>query len=262
MGAIKNDITYDGKYNLNLDIYEADNPKNITILDIHGGGWFRGDKKKDTDIGEFLSDKGFNVVIPNYRNAPDYFYPAPLEDMDNVINWINKKYPNSQIIVLGSSAGGNMSVELAIKYGFAAISLSGIFDIDDWLQMHHDVKGQRDQEQDFTNSPSSTINQSGGDDSFYKWFILNYLNNDESVAPNATLYHRINEKTGPLFIANSLDEFVPNSGVLKLSEVLSHFKIPFTIKLISGHRHAKGYIEDIWPTILDFINENSKKRKS
>lgn len=257
MTTIENDIVYDSKYNLKLDLYSVEKNDEATILDIHGGGWFRGDKQKDADIGKLLANKGFNVVVPNYRIAPDYFYPAPLEDMDKVVEWINSNSKlNNKIIVIGSSAGGNMSVELAIKYGFPAISLSGIFDIDDWLQAHHSLKEQKDQKQDFNGSPSSSINQTGKDDPFYKWFLLNYLNYNEATAPAATPYHRINEKTGPLFLANSLDEFVPNSGVLKLADKLSFFQVPFTLQMVPGHRHAKGYIDDVWPALLEFINNN------
>ncbi|MGC7950665.1 alpha/beta hydrolase, partial [Bacillus sp. II_CA] len=82
------------------------------------------------------------------------YYPAPLADMDHVYQWVLAHveefgYAKDKIGAVGSSVGGNMSVELAIKYGIPAVSLSGILDIDAWLEAHQDVVPAPDTSQNF-----------------------------------------------------------------------------------------------------------------
>ncbi|WP_252893705.1 hypothetical protein [Lentilactobacillus senioris] len=46
----KLDVVYDDKNELALDYYWDPSITNKGVLiDIHGGGWFRGDKSKDSD---------------------------------------------------------------------------------------------------------------------------------------------------------------------------------------------------------------------
>ncbi|MHC9533492.1 alpha/beta hydrolase [Dellaglioa sp. L3N] len=261
MIKVKNDIRYGDKAELTLDMYEPDDRPIVgTVIDIHGGGWFRGDKKTETDLGHFLGEEGYLVVAPNYRIGPDNTYPAPLEDMDQLMNWLTKQGLSDNVAVLGSSAGGNMSVEMGIKYGFPAISLSGILDFDEWLQLHQSVVAAQNQTQDLDElQKTAGINQDGANDPFYKWFSLNYLNGDLSLASIATPYHKITEKTGPVFLANSLNEFVPNSGVLKFAERLTQLNVPVTTRFMVGSEHAKGYLEAVKPDIVNFLADNLKK---
>ena len=257
---VKYDIKYGDKAELTLDMYKPTDDIIGTVIDIHGGGWFRGDKKTESDIGEFLSERGYLVVAPNYRIGPENTYPAPLDDMDQLVMWLQGQKLADNIAVLGSSAGGNMSVEMGIKYGFPAISLSGILDFDEWLQMHEYVVAAQNQTKDLdVLQKTAGINQDGANDPFYKWFSLNYLNGDLTLASAATPYHKITETTGPMFLANSLNEFVPNSGVLKFAERLTQLNVPVTTRFMTGSEHAKGYLESVKPDILNFLAENINK---
>lgn len=144
------DVVYDQQNNLKLDYYWDNALTNQgAIIDIHGGGWFRGDKAKDQDWATRLSGEGYLVVVPNYRIVPQGHYPDPLIDMDKVYEYVQAHaqqlgFEPSKIGVVGSSVGGNMAIELAIKYGIPAVSLSGILDIDEWLINHQEVVPQPD----------------------------------------------------------------------------------------------------------------------
>ncbi|WP_137597726.1 alpha/beta hydrolase [Paucilactobacillus kaifaensis] len=258
--TINHDLLYDKQHQLTLDWYTPVKTSTKTVvIDIHGGGWFRGDKQKDADMATSLASEGYIVLVPNYRLTPTSHFPAPLVDMDILIGWIKHQFEQPKIMVLGSSAGGNMAVEMGIKYGLPSISLSGILDIDSWLNNHPEVIAKPDSQQDFVNSASATINQSGKNDAFYKWFVLNYLDNDLSVTKSATPYYHVNKDTGPMLLVNSLNEFVPTSGVLRLSEQLIKFNIPVQTIFLSGTQHAKGYLDQVWSQILLFLNNNSKE---
>ncbi|KRO24665.1 esterase lipase [Pediococcus argentinicus] len=252
------DVLFSSENDLKLDIYDdgSDDNKRAAIIDIHGGGWFRGDKGKDEDLGETLAELGYLVLIPNYRITPQGYYPDPIDDIADVIEWLknsNLKFDRNRIGLLGSSAGGNLAVEASMRYGLPAASWSGIFDIEDWLADHQDVVGEQNTDIK-PNTPSNKIDQDGKNDPFYKWFIMNYLQ-DESKAYDATPVHRVTDKVGPLFLANSLNEFVPNSGVMELEQKLIDLQIPVETKFLTGGRHAKGYMDDVLPATLAFFDQ-------
>ena len=65
-----------------------------------------------------LARRGFAVVNFNYRLAPRWKFPAPLEDLNNVMLWISrhaKQYhaDNSSIFMVGDSAGGQLVSQYA-----------------------------------------------------------------------------------------------------------------------------------------------------
>ncbi|MCY9805986.1 alpha/beta hydrolase [Lentilactobacillus senioris] len=258
----KLDVVYDESNHLALDYYWDPSITNKGVLiDIHGGGWFRGDKSKDADWATRLVGEGYFVIVPNYRLTPQGYYPDPLTDMDNVVAWVRDHaaqldYDAAKIGAVGSSVGGNMTIELAIKYGIPAVSLSGILDIDSWLSTHLEVVAQQDARQNF-NGASSEINQAGANDSFYKWFVLNYFHDsdDHRLWQRATPYHRVDEKTGPIFMANSLNEFVPTSGVTTMITTLNKFQVPSESHFISGTEHAKGYLDEVFDQSVLFLNK-------
>ncbi|MFD1464304.1 alpha/beta hydrolase, partial [Paenibacillus farraposensis] len=110
---------YEPIHELKVDVYLPTTPVKAGIIDIHGGGWFRGDKQKDADWATRLNDLGYLVFVPNYRYAPAVHYSTPLTDVETLVEWIGDQYalPTTQLAAVGGSAGGNMAVELALKYG-------------------------------------------------------------------------------------------------------------------------------------------------
>lgn len=250
-------LVYDPQLSLKTDVYLPDGPAKAVVIDIHGGGWFRGDKQKDADWAMRLNELGYTVIVPNYRYAPAAHFPAPLTDMNTLVEWQENQWfgmPVAKLAAVGGSAGGNMAVELAIKFGIPAVSLSGILDIADWLSHHQDVDAAEGDTSNFNNQASATINQNGSDDEFYKWFVTNYF---DGTVPDqyqvATPSPRVTPQTGPLYMANSLNEFVPTSGVLQMAGELSANQVPFTVRMLSGTRHAKGYLADVDAEVVGFL---------
>ena len=129
------DIRY-GEYAENtLDIYcpKGTDRALPTIVSIHGGGWFYGDKELYSHYCMRLAQRGFTVVNFNYRLAPEYKYPAPLEDTCAVMRWILNNAAEyyidlNNIFMLGDSAGGQLCHQIltmltnpkyAALFGFA-----------------------------------------------------------------------------------------------------------------------------------------------
>ena len=55
-----------------------------------------------------------------------------------------------------------------------------------------------------------------------------------------------------MLLINSLDEFVPVSGIFELSKRLGQYQTPVEISLLPGTHHAKGYLDQVKPNILYF----------
>lgn len=130
------DIVYgrDPEYQ-SLDIYRPKNRKNTklpVIISVHGGGWIYGDKERYAFYCMSLARQGFAVVNFSYRLAPEYKFPACMEDMNQVCAWVMKhgeKYELDihHIFAVGDSAGANIlslytdiltNAEFAKKFSF------------------------------------------------------------------------------------------------------------------------------------------------
>ena len=86
------DILYgsDPKWQV-LDVYRPKDragEKLPVIVSVHGGGWVYGDKERYQYYCMSLAQRGFAVVNFTYRLAPEFKYPAPLEDTNLVFSWV------------------------------------------------------------------------------------------------------------------------------------------------------------------------------
>lgn len=103
-----------------LDVYRPKN-QNLTelknlpvIVNFHGGGWVYGNKELYQFYCMHLAQSGFAVVNFTYRLAPRYKFPAPLQDMNSVMEFVfqnAKKYgfDTEHIFFAGDSAGAHLA---------------------------------------------------------------------------------------------------------------------------------------------------------
>lgn len=85
------------------------------ILHLHGGGYvgaFRSHYKKMAGLYSEVGE-GATVVSVDYRVAPEYPFPAALEDAIEAYDWIlDQGCHREQVIVAGDSAGGGLAMAL------------------------------------------------------------------------------------------------------------------------------------------------------
>jgi acetyl esterase/lipase len=135
----------DAKWQI-MDVYRPKNragEKLPVIVSIHGGGWVYGDKERYQYYCMSLAQNGFAVVNFTYRLAPEFKFPAPLEDANLVFQWVldhGAEYDmdTDAIFGVGDSAGAHQlglyanfltNPEYQKKYEFQppkGLKLSGI----------------------------------------------------------------------------------------------------------------------------------------
>jgi len=95
------------------------------ILFIHGGGFVDFGLELCDSVQRGLAARTGNVVVGlSYRLAPEHPFPAGLEDCQDVLRWMVESRPAgldpTRIAVGGESAGGNLTVALALANRDAA----------------------------------------------------------------------------------------------------------------------------------------------
>jgi monoterpene epsilon-lactone hydrolase len=108
----------------------AENAKRV-LINLHGGGfsgcWPGCSLLESIPIA---SVGGFKVVSVDYRQGPDYHFPAASEDVAKVYAALLKEYPAQNVGIYGCSAGGGltaMSVAWFQKHDLPAPGAIGIF---------------------------------------------------------------------------------------------------------------------------------------
>ncbi len=97
------------------------------ILYCHGGGYTSGNLGYSKVLSSKLTQRtGFDVLAFEYRLAPEFPYPAALEDAEKVWNYLMQLgYGARDIVVAGDSAGGNLALALCHKLKLEARMLPG-----------------------------------------------------------------------------------------------------------------------------------------
>ena len=99
-----------------LDLYRPKETegKLPVLLNSHGGAWVYGDKKVYAPYCMYLATQGFAVVNASYRLAPKHTFPAPLEDVGAMVEWVVDHAEEygldiSNLFFVGDSAGAHLA---------------------------------------------------------------------------------------------------------------------------------------------------------
>lgn len=134
-----------------LDVYYPKGRKAFkTLVWFHGGGLVEGEKY----IPEQLVRKGIAVVAVNYRLSPKAKCPAYIQDAAEAVAWTFRHISEyggdpSKIYVSGHSAGGYLSLMLALDKGWLAAegidadSVVAYYPISGQTATHYTIRGER-----------------------------------------------------------------------------------------------------------------------
>ncbi len=109
-----------GGHDLLVDLYipHGDEPFPAVLL-IHGGGWIRGEPADMDRYATRLVEQGFAVANISYRLAPEYPFPAQLDDVRSALRWLRRQAAGlhinpDKIGVFGYSAGAHLAMLLGV----------------------------------------------------------------------------------------------------------------------------------------------------
>ncbi|MGO4998859.1 alpha/beta hydrolase fold domain-containing protein [Oceanisphaera sp. W20_SRM_FM3] len=95
------------------------------VLMVHGGGWSGRDRSDMDSTSKKLAKKGYAVFNVSYRFTPEFIYPAPVQDLQLALLWLQnnaKKYQLDleRVNAWGYSSGSHLVTQLAsVKPGEA-----------------------------------------------------------------------------------------------------------------------------------------------
>ena len=114
--------------------------ENRVMLYLHGGGYLVGSTRTHrATLSRISQASGGRVLGLDYRLAPEFAFPAPVEDAVAAYRWLlsNGADP-SKITVAGDSAGGGLTVSamVALRYLGEHLPAAGIC-VSAWADLEH-----------------------------------------------------------------------------------------------------------------------------
>jgi epsilon-lactone hydrolase len=111
-----------------------------TVVHFHGGGYCVGSASTARTWAAHLSAMtGGQVVLPEYRLAPEHPHPAALDDAREALNALLSEGDPASIVVSGDSAGGGLALSLllGLRDGLHPLP-AGCILLSPWLDLGRD----------------------------------------------------------------------------------------------------------------------------
>ncbi|MBY0501306.1 MAG: alpha/beta hydrolase [Alphaproteobacteria bacterium] len=115
--TVKEDITFKTVPGWHI---QTQKPSKHTILYLHGGAYIYGFEHVGNMYKAFLANLSLtanaNIWAPDYRLAPEYPFPAALEDSQLAyLTLLEKNIDPQTLFIMGDSAGGGLALALLLK---------------------------------------------------------------------------------------------------------------------------------------------------
>ncbi|MBI3952209.1 MAG: alpha/beta hydrolase [Acidobacteria bacterium] len=267
-GRVDRDATYciaDGVA-LKMDIYypmNASGPAPVAMY-VHGGGWASGDKSQGAgvrDIPELVA-RGYLVAAINYRLAPQYKFPAMIEDCKCAVRFLHANAARynlnpDRIGAWGGSAGGHLVSLLGLTDASARFEgSSGYTDQSSRVQAVVDMFGPTDLTVLFNGANPRTLER-----------VFGTTDRSSETVKRASPVTWVSSDDPPFLILHGeLDDLVPPSQSQLLYDRLIAAGVPATLVLVknAGHGFAPvgGPISPTRPEltrmIADFFDRHLK----
>ena len=255
--VVLSNVAYGTDSSQKMDVYLPKNRSESTktIIYLHGGGWYLGNKEEIREGAIYFQERGFAFVSLGYRltrTAQNNIHPAQMNDIASAVNMlISQKttwgISGSKLCCWGGSAGAHLAMLYGYKYNTdkkikAIISTSGPTDLTNTTLINNTIGGA---------SIGSMIES----------FIGQPFAANPQAWRDASPVFFINSQTIPtMFIHGTADSAVPyaqsqaafqqlqNAGVASFLEPLPNV----------GHDLVGTNWADLLPKIITFVNAYSE----
>lgn len=203
------------------------------VLLIHGGAWRRGDRAQVQGLAERIAARGYVVVNTTYRLAPQWNFPAPLQDVQQVLRWMRSEsgaghgVDAARIASFGYSAGAHLAALLGHVANDATLG-------DPATRVQAVVAG---------GTPADLRLFTGGH------LVPGFIGGTQAQRPDAyrqaSPVAHVDAGDPPVFQYHAtLDGLVPYEQALHYKAALDAAGLPNELYAIRGHGHISGFFAD------------------
>ncbi|MBH8575607.1 alpha/beta hydrolase [Nostocaceae cyanobacterium CENA369] len=106
---------------LTMEVYQPPEVgKYPAVVVIYGGAWQRGNPSADPEFNQYIANQGYTVFAIDYRHAPQYRFPAQLDDVRTALDFIRQHAAEyeadpERMVLLGRSAGAHLAMLAAYQ---------------------------------------------------------------------------------------------------------------------------------------------------
>nr|WP_225887104.1 alpha/beta hydrolase [Nodosilinea nodulosa] len=105
---------------LRLNVYRPAAGLHPTLVVIYGGAWQGGSPDSHETFSRYLAAQGYTVVAIDYRHAPQYPFPAQIEDVRTALTYLKTHAADlgadlSRLALMGRSAGAHLAAIAAYQ---------------------------------------------------------------------------------------------------------------------------------------------------
>ncbi|MFT5904856.1 MAG: acetyl esterase/lipase [Cryomorphaceae bacterium] len=224
------------------DFYRPDIEGYIpVVLLVHGGGWADNDNRYHmVRKVDQLVRAGFAVFNVAYRLAPDYHFPAPVEDLLESVKWLKASQDRlgidiQRLAFFGYSAGGHLAELAAMREMPEGVDLRAVVagGTPHFMRLDPDFP---------------LVQEFMG----YPW------QDDPDQYRDATPVDRVDENFPPVFIYHGAkDKLVPRQHVDKWQQRLTELNIQHEVHWVKGRGHIGTFLRprDAVTRAIEFLRE-------
>lgn len=224
-----------------LDLYRpraAEGQSLPVIISVHGGGWVYGNKERYQYYCMSLAQHGFAVVNFTYRLAPEFKFPAPLEDLNLVVQWVmdhKERYllDVGRVYAVGDSAGAHqLSIYSAACNDAAYAERIGIHPVEGFLPTAVAL-----------NCGAYIIDPENDTDSLTMRLMSDYLPNGGSAEELdiINVIHHVNDQFPPAFIMTGTGDFLQNQAAPFVQQLMK-CSVPHEFHFYGDRDHELGHV--------------------
>jgi len=259
--SIQVDLIYcttDDGIELTMDMYRPQVGKAPypVVIYVHGGGWSSGDKSDGVGLifKQELTRRGYIFVSINYRLAPKYSFPDPIEDVKCAVRHLRDHAAEynldpTRVGAIGGSAGGHLVALLGTTDAEAGWDVGQYSEQSSRVQAVVDLYGPADLLKMFSGSSRSlmlkTFNASNGDDPILSTYSpVTYVSADD---PPFLIMHGDKDQVVSLEQSEILYERLKQAGV----------PVKLVVVKNAGHsfKPVEGEIDPNFPELFKMVGD-------
>ncbi|KFC84650.1 alpha/beta hydrolase [Buttiauxella agrestis] len=218
------------------------------VMYIHGGAYIVGESAGYHGIGgNYASMLGARVYMPDYRLAPEYPFPTPVNDTVRAYEWlIEQGFDASKIVLAGESAGGAMVVTVMVAARNKGLSLpAGGVSISPWANLEHTGVSMNNRE------GLDPLNTKAGLDFLARTFLGDALSNHPMASPVFA------DVTGlpPVLVQIGENELML-SDAMRLATHLGDNRVRVNLEVWPGMFHAWHFFSMMQPEAVQALESS------